>query len=63
MDTEMKPKTRKPRAAKVPKAEKTKRKPSAYAMYVKQNYSKVKDLPASQRFAALGKLWAAEKAK
>jgi hypothetical protein len=38
-----------------------KRKPGAYAMFVKKNYKKVKKLPASERFAAIGRLWKSRK--
>jgi hypothetical protein len=62
MEMEMK-KTRKPRAPKVQKADKPKRAPSAYAQFVKANYSKVKDVPAKERFKKLGSLWRDQKAK
>ncbi len=36
---------------------KAKREPSAYNKFVKENYSKVKDLDRKERFSALSKMW------
>jgi len=66
-------KPRKPRAAKKKPAAaggdggggggapKQKRKPSAYAQYVKDNYHKVRDLPCCDRFKKLGEMWKKQK--
>ena len=33
------------------------RPPTKYSMFVKENYSKVKDLPVKQRFRKLAEMW------
>ena len=51
----------KPKSANaVPKVRKT-RKASKYALFVKANYSKVKNLPFTKRLGAIAKLWHARK--
>jgi hypothetical protein len=40
-----------------------KRKPSAYAQFVKDNYNSVRSLPCCDRFKELGKRWKAHKEK
>ena len=45
------------------KVKKTKRPPSAYNVFVKQNYPSVKHPPAKTRLGEIAKLWAAHKAK
>ena len=37
------------------------KKKGSYAEFVKANYSKVKEKPANQRFAALAQMWKAKK--
>ena len=44
-----------------PKVKKPKRPPSAYNVFVKENYEKVKEFPPKERFKELGKLWKLEK--
>jgi len=42
---------------------KEKRKPSAYAEFVRANYSKVRDFPVKERFKKISVMWKEEKAK
>ena len=44
-----------------PKGDKPKRKPSAYALFIKDNYDSVRDLPPKDRFKQLAKQWKAQK--
>ena len=37
--------------------ERKKRQPSKYALFIKDNYSKVKDLPVKERFKKLAQMW------
>jgi len=40
-----------------PPKPKAKRAPSAYNAFVKEHFSKVKDLPTKERFKKLGEMW------
>jgi len=42
---------------------KAKRAPSAYNMFVKENMSKLKDVPVKERMKKLGVMWKEQKAK
>ena len=48
-----------PEPAKVEPAQKErkKRQPSKYALFIKDNYSKVKELPVKERFKKLAQMW------
>jgi hypothetical protein len=60
-------KEKKPRKKRVKKLDADgnpiKRKPTAYSIFIRDNYSKVRDLPNKQRFKALSVMWKEEKAK
>ena len=67
--TPSKKRVRKPRKKKpdnddqpvAPSAPKAKRAPSKYAQFVKDNYSKVRDLPSKERFKKIAEMWRASK--
>lgn len=46
-----------------PKPEKKKRAPSAYNLFVKEQMSKMKDVPPKERFSKISELWKKHKAK
>jgi hypothetical protein len=46
-----------------PPKPKAKRQPTAYNAFVKDNFSKVKDLPTKDRFKKIAEMWAEHKSK
>ena len=46
-----------------PKPEKKKRAPSAYNLFVKEQMSKMKDVPPKERFSKISELWKKHKEK
>jgi hypothetical protein len=54
-------KTKKKDKTKKDKPDKPKRKPSAYALFIKDNYDSVRDLPPKDRFKELANQWKAQK--